>query len=1821
MIKNKQTRRIAIVVSLLVLFSWRVRAQGPVAPEAATFEPVDAMDMVNLVTGDLSYVLPILNVPSPEGGYPLTLSYHAGIAVDQEASWVGLGWNINPGAINRSVNGVPDDWKEEKLSSLVYDIGGTVTSHDFGIGVGWGKGKYSVGLYASYAENKAFGGETTYSFDLGVSGGYGNLQGRAGTDGVGLAFGKRYNSKNENTSVSAGGAIGIGYSFKKGAFSIAYSADYGVEKNSSTGTGTGANAKSKFKGSVGISSLSSLGGGSGDLNSSMSIAPAGDSFNLNISIFLLNINFSSSKIRYWHFDSKAYKSIGTLYAGNNKKVRDGEMFGNLVGFDTYSSTYDQTDESVLNKEIYLPSYDFYSVSGQGVSGNISPNLFEYGSLTPKKRDFNLKGVRYMTESYIRDSFTKEISNNSDNIYFYFNNENSSYLNINANQWGTTPASVYEFSDIASPTSTLSSKVTIDGVEYDNLNKVSKRLKKGDFIETYTNKQLIDNPSLVYSPTNFNRNHVEVPKDGIGAFKITTADGKTYHYSVPVYQRERFSRFAKYDENINEKFYEEFQLAPYATHWLLTAITGSDYVDDGDGKLSENDLGYWVMFDYGKWSDGYTWRTPRGSDLRTTPTSKTYEWGVREVYYLNAVKTRTHTALFVKGKRRDNKSIAKLNSKNYQANNYVIKKFEYNPEDDGYYFKGLGETLPKGYGTFSAGKYRTVHKVNVEYNRYNHDLLRLSKIVVLKNKLIPSDFNYSNPSESTSQIKAKIKLVEQITLSEDNWGAVSSWDNYKAPVTIHDKSWKGEYHENVLEEEDLLHHIPNIDNLSSNTIELIQDYSLATRTPNANNTLSGRLTLKKVQLKGRNGIRLVPPYQFEYGANYSYSYKDIDDWGYQKYSAAAWSMNKIIDPIGSEVIIDYESDDYSEAVNYETFFKEGLKFVFYNYNGKLRFDVTNLYSNNPNNVNFLNFFKENLKAKVNIWACTRHEYRDWDCQVRWGKVNIEDKLVDVVSVVNNKVVFETDLNLSKDHRSGRDSYLFGREFSYDMKDLQLRKRGLCPDMGGGCPDATKHVFYYNIASNITEENKNGGGVRVKQIKVKGDNKTYTTNYYYNQEGFDKNKNDINYKSSGVTSYAPSKYNKNIKYMSELPAPSVLYGNVVVESDEFINNYKFKTLAKEVESGTSYSLGDVLQISKVQDEKNLPIDVTYYNRDHLKTSINKLNKGKYEIKNNFSMLGKLLEHNVYNKEEQLLSKHENKYLPLSEIKQGVKSESFNTYSVVGDYWDVNKIYKTYQLSITSKSVFPSVLKETVITEGGQLRRDVFSKYDFNTGELLETKSYMSQGELYKTKKVPAHTIGAYSKMGSKVDNETNKNMLVQEAANYSYIFRDNTWKALGVGITTWKNSWDYILNNRTTSSTNDIWRKHRSYVWKGLKNEDGTLGFTETQGEVDFNWTIGIDQSDNWQLLNETTRYDHYSQPIEVKDINGNYVTTKMGDSYSKVIATANANYDDVYYSGAEYVDGAYFDGGIKATGYKTVLESEAHTGRGIVEVGANIPAFETLVPERKERNKAIYQRFKLSVWVKKLSNGTIPTLKINIGSSTGDLDFEDGEDVRAGDWVKKQGYITIPSEGTTVSVKSPSVQVQLDDFRLHPMSSGMMSYVYNEWDQVTHIIGTNGLYTHYKYDAVGKLSEVWTEVTNDTGITEGKVKIKEYRYTYKKFVEMDTNGNGELELSEVYSTINLSLGASLLNSGTGSYVVRAYVSGGSGDFEYRWVLPNSSSTNVTYSSWSDTLSEIPMYLDCDERKYYRCQVKDKVTGAIREAIGTHIRTCGDGDGDIKEIEEQ
>jgi Tfp pilus assembly protein PilZ len=83
---------------------------GPTQPEFQGFQQASTENMVDLFTGDFKYNIPLCEI----GGYPLNLSYNSNPGMDDEASWVGLGWNLAPGMINRSVRGVPDDFKGDE---------------------------------------------------------------------------------------------------------------------------------------------------------------------------------------------------------------------------------------------------------------------------------------------------------------------------------------------------------------------------------------------------------------------------------------------------------------------------------------------------------------------------------------------------------------------------------------------------------------------------------------------------------------------------------------------------------------------------------------------------------------------------------------------------------------------------------------------------------------------------------------------------------------------------------------------------------------------------------------------------------------------------------------------------------------------------------------------------------------------------------------------------------------------------------------------------------------------------------------------------------------------------------------------------------------------------------------------------------------------------------------------------------------------------------------------------------------------------------------------------------------------------------------------------------------------------------------------------------------------------------------------------------------------------------------------------------------------------------------------------------------------------
>ena len=136
---------------------------GPSQPEVHGFEPVGTSDMVDLSTGDFNYNIPLMDA----GGYPINISYHAGASADDEGSWVGLGWSLTPGAMNRDMRGIPDDFKGDKIKKE------SNIKSDITVGVNAGANIQVFGF--TQAKNSNYGA----SLSLGVNSGvfYNNYKG------------------------------------------------------------------------------------------------------------------------------------------------------------------------------------------------------------------------------------------------------------------------------------------------------------------------------------------------------------------------------------------------------------------------------------------------------------------------------------------------------------------------------------------------------------------------------------------------------------------------------------------------------------------------------------------------------------------------------------------------------------------------------------------------------------------------------------------------------------------------------------------------------------------------------------------------------------------------------------------------------------------------------------------------------------------------------------------------------------------------------------------------------------------------------------------------------------------------------------------------------------------------------------------------------------------------------------------------------------------------------------------------------------------------------------------------------------------------------------------------------------------------------------------------------------------------------------------------------------------------------------------------------------------------------------------------------------
>jgi hypothetical protein len=352
---------------------------GPSQPEVQAFRPAGASDMVDLFSGDFSYNIPLFELPGPNGGYPFNLAYSSGVMMDQEASWVGLGWSMQPGAITRQMRGLPDEFRGDLVqTTMAIDPSVTV-----GLGAGaavelfGGSGEVGMGfsVYQNSYKGMGYSIDATLSFEKTVKGATGGLSLGLSLDsqeGVGV-----------NPSLSLGGemgqfGLGAGYNSKQGFTNVSLTAS--VTNGGSTYFNKSKDEKFSERGH-------SLGGAT--VSSTISMAHPGYTPQITMPMRSFNMSLTlKAGASWWGVFGAPYV---TGFYNEQRLDKDARNTSTAAyGYLNYqhASSQDLLDYNREKDGMVTPrtpnlgipslSYDIYSVTGQGIGMMYRPMRNDYG---------------------------------------------------------------------------------------------------------------------------------------------------------------------------------------------------------------------------------------------------------------------------------------------------------------------------------------------------------------------------------------------------------------------------------------------------------------------------------------------------------------------------------------------------------------------------------------------------------------------------------------------------------------------------------------------------------------------------------------------------------------------------------------------------------------------------------------------------------------------------------------------------------------------------------------------------------------------------------------------------------------------------------------------------------------------------------------------------------------------------------------------------------------------------------------------------------------------------------------------------------------------------------------------------------------------------------------------------------------------------------------------------------------------------------------------------------------------------------------------------
>lgn len=687
-IRNTKTAKI---IALFLVFNFLLElvnplrlialTSGPGQPEMEAFTPANTNDMVDLFTGDFHYSIMLMEVPGPNGSYPVNLAYKAGITMDQEASWVGLCWNINPGTITRNMRALPDDFKGDEVKKE-FNTKPNVT-------IGLGLDGFDLEAFGIPAVSLNLSGQIYYNTYRGLGLKTGVGIGFLNNDQAGSGLSGDLNlSWDSQSGVDIGASLsfaGRNSSTDNNVFGGNNSSSIGLVHNSRQGTlNLWLNTSSRISGGKSYGKASTVPGiampmSAYSIKGIVKLGPSAGAF--------ANAKIAANYMRQWTDNSVKVPAYGLFYAQDAP--------------DNVLKDINREKEHIINKHsnnlpVPILTNDVFSIQGQGVSGSFRAYRSDIGLLS----DMTITNESGDGQIGI-DLGSLALAN-----HLGFNIA-VNYTNAYSGMWkdGYEDLTDHKVGFQSQPsTNTLYEpfyfKMSGENTEDkpDHYNAIQSNLPAGFKTQIESKKPVVLNRlNEIYlnNPLRKRRNKriqmVEYKTRGemclsgykphhIAQISVVNPDGMRYVYDTAAYnikQRDvcfatntdlpithKTVHFASPDastgnRNGNDHYYSSTELPPYAHSYLLTDVRGADYVDiDGNGP-SDNDFGYWVKLKYKRLYNDYKWRIPykdanysKGYISDGKDNKASYSYGEKEIWFLDSIYTKTHVAVFYKSARHD-----------------------------------------------------------------------------------------------------------------------------------------------------------------------------------------------------------------------------------------------------------------------------------------------------------------------------------------------------------------------------------------------------------------------------------------------------------------------------------------------------------------------------------------------------------------------------------------------------------------------------------------------------------------------------------------------------------------------------------------------------------------------------------------------------------------------------------------------------------------------------------------------------------------------------------------------------------------------------------------------------------------------------------------------------------------------------------------------------------------------------------------------------------------------------------------------------------------